>query len=159
MMKELSNSLRIACVATGTAGVALVGAGCHTGQSESEKAKAREDFQEAWAHRTPEEASHPKSMLVAQGRSPLVYQVREACTVHITDTTTGAEIVTAAGKKDGMVYVSEETGAFVNGNRVVRGPFAPGHRYAISIDTPQDEGWGSYAGRQKPPAASQPQGR
>ena len=158
-MKELSNSLRIACVATGTAGVALVGAGCHTGQSESEKAKAREDFQEAWAHRTPEEASHPKSMVVAQGRAPLVYQAPADCTVHIYDTTTGNEIATAAAKNDGLIYVSEQTGAFVNGKRVVPGPLAPGHRYSISVDTPHDEDWDSYVRRQAPPPASQPQQR
>ena len=156
-MKELSNSVMVAWVAAGTAGIGAT-AGCHSGQSEKEK--AQEDFREAWAHQSPSgNTSHPRSVVVAQGPSPLVYQVQEPCTVRIADTTTGAEIVTAAAKKLGMVYVSEETGAFVNGNRIVPGPFNRGHRYSISVELPDEEKWGSYVRTQPPPAASQPGGR
>jgi hypothetical protein len=161
MMKEVSNSMIVACVAAGAAGMGLT-AGCHSGQSESEreKEKAKEDFREAWAHRAPPpEASHPTSVVVAQGPSPLVYQAQEPCTVHIVDTTTGAEIATAAAKKLGMVYVSEETGAFVNGDRVAPGPFNRGHRYAISVDMPHDETWGSYLKFKPPAVTSQPSGK
>ncbi len=149
-MKELSNSLMIACVATGAAGAAVMTAGCHSGQSEKDKAK--EDFREAWSHRTPpEDASHPKSVVVAQGPSPLVYQVNEPCTVHIVDTTTGAEITSAEVKRQGMVYLSEQTGAFVNGNRIVPGPFSPGHRYAISVDVGQEQSWSVQKKEAVPP--------
>jgi hypothetical protein len=142
------------------AGACVAAAGCHSGQSESEKEKAKEDFREAWAHRAPPpEASHPKSVVVAQGPSPLVYQVQEPCTVHVVDTTTGAEIATAAARKLGMVYVSEETGAFVNGERVVPGPFNHGHRYSISVDMPHDETWGSYLKFKPPQVTSQPSGQ
>lgn len=154
MFREVSGNLMIACVAAGAA------AGCHSGQNEKEK--AREDFREAWAHRTPPEAmQQPKAVIVAQGPSPLVYQVLEPCTVHIIDATTGAEIATAAAKKQGLVYVSEETGAFVNGDRVAPGPFNRGHRYAISVEVAQEQSWSSQRRIESAPkaATSQPGGR
>jgi len=159
-MNELSGSLKIACAAAGAAGIALL-AGCHSEQADREQ-QAKEDLRDAWVRQTPSaDASHPKSTVVAQGPSPLVYQALEPCTVHIVDTTTGAEIATAVAKKQGLVYVSEETGAFVNGNRVVPGPFRPGHRYAISIDFSQEDSWGTYIRTQPPPApaTSQPGAR
>ena len=156
-MKELSGSLMIACVAASAAGVVV--AGCQSEQAERER-KAKEDLRDAWVRPTPVgDASHPRSVVVAQGPSPLVYQATEACTVHIVDSSTGAEIATAVARKQALVYVSEETGAFVNGERVVPGPFNRGHRYSISIDLPQENSWGSSVTRQPPPATSQPQGR
>ena len=129
------------------AGACVAAAGCHSGQSESEKEKAKEDFREAWAHRAPPpEASHPKSVVVAQGPSPLVYQVQEPCTVHIIDATTGIELVTTAAGRQALVYVSEETGAFVSGHRLAPGPFSPGHHYAISVEVGQEDSWHSRVG-------------
>ena len=149
---QLAHSFMIACVVTGTVG-------CRS--EKSDKEKAREDFRAAWAHRTPPQAAeHPTSMVVAQGASPLVFQVQEPCTVHIIDATTGAEVASGAAKKQGLVYVSEETGAFINGDRVAPGPFNPGHQSAISGEVGRDESWCSRV-RVEPapkPAASQPGG-
>ena len=136
MIRELSNSLMIACVATGAA------AGCRTERADKEQAK--EEFREAWARPTPEGAlEHPKTVVVARGVSPLVFQVQEPCRVHIVDTTTGAELASAEAGKLGLVYVSEEKGAFVSGKRVSAGPLPPGHAYAISVDVEQGESFKS----------------
>ncbi len=138
------NSFAVACVALATTG------GCQS--ATDEKAKAREDFRESWAHRTPPGVTdHPKSVLVAKGPSPLVFQMLEPGMVHIFDTTIGQEIASAPVGRGALVYVSEQSGAFASNNRLVAGPFAPGHQYGISVDVSQDESWNSRTQTPPPP--------
>ena len=131
-----TNNLAVACVAVASA------AGCHSAPAPADK-QARQDLRDAWARRTPGDLQHPTSVTVAQGRSPVVYQVQEPVVVHITDTTAGKEIATASAARGSLVYVSEDTGAFANGRRLVAGPFVAGHDYAISVDVEQDQPWTS----------------
>src|SRR5882724_3798942 len=105
MSRGFSNSFAVTCVA-------LAAAGC---QSTSPEKKAREDLVDAWARHAPGDVQHPGTVLVAQGRSPVVFQVQEPVTVHIMDTTVGKEIATASAARGSLVYVSEDTGAFANG--------------------------------------------
>lgn len=128
------NNFAVACV------TALVGTAC---QPKPADRQAREDLRDAWARKTPGDLQHPGAVLVAQGRSPLVFQVQEPAVVHITDTTVGKEIASATAGRGSLVYVSEDTGAFANGQRLVAGPFVAGHTYAISVDVEQDQAWSS----------------
>jgi hypothetical protein len=93
------------------------------------------DFREVFPHPITMPVEHPKATMVAQGPSPLVFQVREPSVARVIDLTTGQEITAAALGRGEMIYVSEETGVFAGKRKLAAGPFPPGHRYGISIDS------------------------
>ena len=138
--------------------IAAVG-GCHHESKPADNELT--DLQEAWPHRTPPVVEHPRSVMVAEGPSPVVFQVREPSRVHVLDLTTGQEIASAMVARGEMVYVSEDSGAFAGKQRLAAGPFAPGHRYGISIDTDSTESWQTRTEilHQPPPPATQPRQR
>jgi hypothetical protein len=136
------------------AGVVVVAIGC---QQQNPHAGELADFKEVFPHQSPTPVEHPKSVLVAEGVSPLVFQVREPSVVHVMDLTRGEEIVSASVGRDQMVYVSEDSGVFAGKQKLAAGPFAPGHRYGISLDTDSGQSWQTRteAPHPAPPPATQ----
>jgi hypothetical protein len=118
------------------------------------------DFKEVFPHRSPTDVEHPNSVMVAEGYSPVVFQVREPSTAHVIDLTTGQQIASAALGKGEMIYVSEDSGAFAGKRRLAAGPFEPGHRYGISVDVDSGQSWHNRAETANPhpvlPPATQP---
>jgi hypothetical protein len=136
------------------ASVAVVVVGC---QQPNPHSGELADFREVFPHQSPATVEHPKSVMVAQGESPVVFQVREPSVARVMDLTSGQEITAAALGKGELIYVSEDTGVFAGGKKLVPGPFAPGHRYGISIDTDSGTSWQTRteAPHPAPPPATQ----
>ena len=116
----------------------VLSAGC---QQPNPHAGDLADFKEVFPHPSPATVEHPKAVMVAEGPSPVVFQVHEPSVARVIDLTTGQEITAAALGKGEMIYVSEDTGVFAGKKKLVPGPFTPGHRYGISLDTDSGTNW------------------
>jgi hypothetical protein len=148
--RRCATRIAVACVA-------ILMTGC---QQQNPHSGELADFKEVFPHRSPTEVEHPKSVLVAEGYSPVVFQVREPSVAHVIDLTTGQEIASASVGKGEMVYVSEDTGAFAAKRQLLPGPFEPGHKYGISIDVDPGQSWHNRTEMPNPhpmlPPATQP---
>ena len=138
----------------------MIAGGCGPTVSQ-QRAQRQEDFRDAFVHRDVDSASHelshPKNVLVAQGYSPVVFDVREASTVHVMDLTSGVEIASTAAGKEEYVSVNEQNGVLVGNRRVVAGPLPKGHEFGILLDVAGDESFKSkVVVDSKPPARLNP---
>jgi hypothetical protein len=119
----------------------------------------REEMREVWQHPGAGGAvAHPNSVIVAQGASPLLYQVQQAGTLHVTDTTNGSELATTVVQPGTIVWIDQDKGIFANKQKLRPGQLPGGHQYSISFDLETADAWrtGVEAPRPAPPAASQP---
>jgi hypothetical protein len=119
--------------------MALATTGCGPSAEEQQRAKTQEDFRDSFVRREvdgkpTQEVSHPKRVVVAQGRSPVVFQLREPAMVHVMDLTAGTEIVALDGRRDQWVSVNEDTGVLVGTQHVAPGPLSGGHEFGILLD-------------------------
>jgi hypothetical protein len=126
---------------------ALLVVGCGPSAQEQQRAKAQEDFRESFARHDvdmqSEDVLHPNRVLVAQGRSPVVFGVREPVKAHVVDLTTGAELVATNVGREQFISVNEETGVLVGTQRIVSGPLPQGHEFGILVDVSGDESFKS----------------
>jgi hypothetical protein len=133
--------------------VATLASGCQQDPHKGELA----DFKEAFPRQSPTPVEHPKTVLVAEGLSPVVFQVQQPAVVHVLDLTNGQEIASASVSRGEIISVSEDSGAFAGKRRLAAGPFAPGHKYGISLDADTRQSWQTRteAPRPAPPPATQ----
>jgi hypothetical protein len=129
--------------------------GCGPSAQEQQRAKAQEDFREAFVRRDVDpqshEISHPDRVLVAQGHSPLIFDVREPAKAHVVDLTTGAEIASAEVGREQFVSVNEENGVLVGTRRVMPGPLPEGHEFGILLETSGEESFKTKIDAPAPP--------
>lgn len=122
----------------------------------------REEMRDVWQHPGAGGAvAHPNSVILAQGPSPVVYQVQQSGTVHIMDTTNGIELAAVTVPAGTIVWIEEDKGVFANKQKLRPGPLPGGHQYSISLDVEAADAWrtGVEAPKPAPPAASQPANR
>lgn len=120
---------------------------------------AREDLRDVWRGSGSIGAvEHPGSVAVARGFSPLVYQVRQAGVLHVTDATSGAELASAVVQPGTIVWVDEDKGVFAGKQKLRPGPLADGHAYLMSMDVNNADEWkaGVQVPRPAPPPPTQP---
>ena len=153
MTRPVSTFCLIASSLTVAAPLSAIGCGP---TPEQQRARTQEEFREAFANRdldaSSRELAHPKRVLVAKGPSPVVFDMREAGTVHITDLTTGQEIVAADALREQYVSVNENTGVLVGSKRVMPGPLTQGHEYGIYVDVSGGESFKSNVSLPAAPA-------
>lgn len=128
-------------------------------QQQQKQKVDREDLRDVWNHPGAGGAVvHPNSVTVAQGPSPLLYQVQQSGTLHVTDTTNGNELATTIVQPGTIVWIDEDKGVFANKEKLRPGPLPGGHQYSISFDVEAADAWqtGVEAPKPAPPAASQP---
>ena len=133
------------------ASMVTAASGCVPSAEEQQRAQLRQDFRESFAHHDPtsggtQAVSHPQRIVVAQGRSPVVFDVRVPAMVHIFDLTAGAEIASAEAGRDQWVSVNQDKGVVVGGRRVLEGPLPEGHEFAIQLETANDDSFQSQGG-------------
>jgi hypothetical protein len=150
---ERQSIMRCAAVPCLLATVATLASGCQQDPHKGELA----DFKEVFPRQSPTPVEQPKSVLVAQGLSPVVFQVQVPAVVHVLDLTNGQEIASASVNRGEIISVSEDSGAFVGKRRLAAGPFAPGHKYGITLDTDTRQSWQTRteAPHPAPPPATQ----
>jgi hypothetical protein len=124
--------------------VALGAMNCGPSAEEKQRAKAQAEFRSAFERLDPngepdQRVQHPHNVLVARGRSPVVFQTRTAATVRVTDLTNGAQIAVAAADPDQWISVNEDSGVLVGRRRIVPGPLPAGHEFGIVLDVSEDE--------------------
>jgi hypothetical protein len=148
--RTVTTCLRAVLLMSGA--VALATAGCGPSGEEQQRNQLREEFRDSFAHRDPtaagnqQEVSHPKRVVVAQGRSPVVYDVRTPALAHVMDLTSGTELIAVNVTRDQWVSVNEENGILVGSRHILPGPLPSGHEFAILLDVGGDESYQSQAG-------------
>jgi len=132
-------------------GTAALLAGC----AQPKQPVNREEMREVWQHPgSSGTVARPSSVTVAQGPSPLVYQVQQAGRLHVTDATSGAELATALVQPGTIVWADEDRGIFANKQKLRSGPLPGGHPYSMSLDIEAADDW--RAGVQAPRPARLP---
>ena len=137
-------------------GTAALLAGC---TQQPRQTTTREEMREVWQHPgSTGTVAHPSSVTVAQGPSPLVYQFQQAGRLHVSDSTTGAELATELVEPGTIVWVDEDKGIFANKQKLRPGPLPGGHPYSMSLDIEAADDWraGVQAPRPAPLPATRP---
>ena len=151
---EGSGRARIATLCIITPAALLVGCA-----QQPKQAATRDEMREAWQHPgSTGTVAHPSSITVAQGLSPLVYQVRQTGRLHVSDSTTGTELASALVQPGTIIWVEEDKGIFANKQNLRPGPLPAGHPYSMSLDIEAADDWraGVQAPRPAPLPATRP---
>ena len=130
--------------------VSIAVIGCR--QSKSLQPDQQEEARAVWQSSTANGAvEHPRSVMVARGPSPLVYQAQQSAVAHISDSTTGREIAALPVSRGSLLWVDESKGVYCDGRILRPGPMPGGHAYTISLDLEQNESWRTSVQTPKPP--------
>lgn len=132
------------------------GAGCQPRQTFSEQEK--KDIHDSWNPGSSPAVVTPQSSVLIEGPAPLLYAAREAGTIHVTDSGSGAWLATANVTRGTMIRIDPEDGILIGERRVQPGPLTAGHRYGIVLDLNPGTDWQSRveAPKPKPPPATRP---
>jgi hypothetical protein len=122
-------------------------AGCQQ-QTFSDQEKA--DIRASWNPGAQPAVAHPQSAVLIEGPAPLLYQAREPGTIHVTDSASGARLVTAAVQRGTVIRIDSEDGIFVGEQKLKAGPLTTGRRYGIVLDVDASGDWQSRIEAPKP---------
>ncbi len=75
---------------------------------------------------------------MVEGPSPLVYLVESATTVRVADQTSNEDLLRVPVPAKTLIAVSERSGISVGGATMKLGPLPEGHRFAIYLESSEE---------------------